>query len=303
MSREEDEYDAVYALTNLGHGFSVSHESAATDALTNDEDSEPESIEVNEPNTKFPLKLFDILDSQKHSDMIQWLPQGNGFFFVDKKRFEAEVLPLFFKKRTKFTSFTRRLIRWGFTRVARGTFLGSYFHSLFQQGKRSLCVELCKRLRNKKAKHSLNKKEDEPDRKVDSKERCSSSETNESTVDRKVSQTNELASFRPICHDKDSLMYLYYAHNKGQEVKKLIMLRLLEHKRQQLMLQNQYMQMIHVHKQQRLLTLLSKTSADLSRQPKPAAAVQNNTLPVFPGTHHTVGDVNNIGSIYGAYAA
>jgi hypothetical protein len=43
--------------------------------------------------------------------MISWLPHGRGFAVRDKRRFAAEVLPKFFKK-SKWTSFTRKLNRW-----------------------------------------------------------------------------------------------------------------------------------------------------------------------------------------------
>ena len=248
--KREDEYAAVFALTNLVHG-SEAPSSAPAGSSNEDDDSEPESIGVREPNTKFPLKLFDILENSQYHDIIQWLPQGSGFFFVDKKRFEIEVLPLFFKKRTKFTSFTRRLIRWGFTRVARGNLLGSYFHSLFQQGKRSLCIDLCNRLRNKKTqtKRPPSKAQVESDT-------CTK---DESTV--YISEKPAAANSPQIYHidfqrstnlDNNALMYAYYAH-KDQELKRLLVLRLLEHKRQRLMLQSQYVHLANVQNQYRFL--------------------------------------------------
>jgi len=271
----EDEYAAIYALTNLGNTSSpvsvmkdnnTQHHSipeVCLDGGSNNEDDsadEPESTEdMGEFNTKFPLRLFDILDGQQYSDMIQWLPQGTGFFFVDKKRFEAEVLPLFFKKRTKFTSFTRRLIRWGFARVARGSFLGSYYHSLFQQGQRSLCVELCNRLRTKKAlmKHSLKSQDESIHSNSVISTRKNSGEYSSSPVFQQSSPTTVVTDIPTIPgttivpttnQDNNAFMYAYYAHKKRQEFKKMVMLRLLEQKRQQLMLQNQYMQMAKMYK-------------------------------------------------------
>ena len=39
------------------------------------------------------------------------------------------VLPVYFKQ-SKYTSFTRKLKRWGFTRVTSGTELGAYYHKV-----------------------------------------------------------------------------------------------------------------------------------------------------------------------------
>jgi HSF-type DNA-binding len=50
-------------------------------------------------------------------------------------------LPKFFKQ-SKFTSFTRKLNRWGFIRVTRGPQTGSYFHKLFQRDHPELCLQM-----------------------------------------------------------------------------------------------------------------------------------------------------------------
>lgn len=76
------------------------------------------------------IQLMDILSNEEDSDTISWLPHGRSFIIYKKKKFAANVLPKFFKA-TKFTSFTRKLNRWGFTRVTRGpevssTVWGSY---------------------------------------------------------------------------------------------------------------------------------------------------------------------------------
>ena len=59
---------------------------------------------------------MDILSNEANADIICWLPHGNGFIINKKKTFANEVLPKYFKA-SKFTSFTRKLNRWGFTRV------------------------------------------------------------------------------------------------------------------------------------------------------------------------------------------
>lgn len=72
---------------------------------------------------------MDILSNEENQHVISWLPHGNGFVIHKKKTFANEVLPKYFKA-SKFTSFTRKLNRWGFSRVPRGPETGSYYHKV-----------------------------------------------------------------------------------------------------------------------------------------------------------------------------
>ncbi len=92
----------------------------------------------------FPMKLYDIVSDEKNEDVIKWLPGGKAFIIVDKKKFANELLPMHFQQ-SQFTSFTRKLSRWRFTRVPRGPFIGAYYNKLFLKGHRSLCWHMrCK---------------------------------------------------------------------------------------------------------------------------------------------------------------
>mmetsp|Transcript_37735 Transcript_37735/g.69331 ORF Transcript_37735/g.69331 Transcript_37735/m.69331 type:complete len:692 (+) Transcript_37735:275-2350(+) len=83
------------------------------------------------PSTKnFPETLFDIISSERDSNIISWLPHGQGFIILDKQRFANMILPRYFDG-AKFTSFTRRLKRWSFVRVPRGPELGAYYNKNF----------------------------------------------------------------------------------------------------------------------------------------------------------------------------
>lgn len=89
----------------------------------------------------FPQKLMAVLDNDQMSDIVTWLPHGKGFIILQKKRFASEVMPLYFKH-SKFTSFTRKLNRWGFTRVTRGPESGAYYHKYFQRGDHHMCLQM-----------------------------------------------------------------------------------------------------------------------------------------------------------------
>jgi len=89
----------------------------------------------------FPQKLMEVLSDPKVSSTITWLPHGKGFVILQKRKFACEVMPLYFKH-SKFTSFTRKLNRWGFSRVSRGPEMGAYYHKFFQRGNYLLCMQM-----------------------------------------------------------------------------------------------------------------------------------------------------------------
>jgi hypothetical protein len=80
----------------------------------------------------FPIKLMEIINDEVNSDIITWTPEGNGFVILNKNRLAVDVLPKVFKM-TQYTSFTRRLKRWGFIigRTTHGSQTSSYHHPLF----------------------------------------------------------------------------------------------------------------------------------------------------------------------------
>jgi hypothetical protein len=63
---------------------------------------------------------MEILDDPENSDTLSWLQHGRGFVIYRKKAFEQRILPRYFNKHSKYSSFTRKLNRWGFSRVTRG---------------------------------------------------------------------------------------------------------------------------------------------------------------------------------------
>jgi len=84
---------------------------------------------------------MEMMADDYFSDAISWLPNGHGFIILNRKKFSKEVLPKYFKK-TKFVSFTRKLIRWGFQRVTEGPEKGCYYHALFQKNNLELCARM-----------------------------------------------------------------------------------------------------------------------------------------------------------------
>jgi hypothetical protein len=102
----------------------------------------------------FPnFQLFEILEDEGNAEAVSWLPHGKGFTIHKKELFSDKVLPRYFKE-SKFTSFTRKLNRWGFSRVTRGSEAGSYYHPYFQKGnlRRTLLMQCTQRPGSKKKK-------------------------------------------------------------------------------------------------------------------------------------------------------
>eukprot|EP00804_Cyclotella_cryptica_P008423 CCRYP_003942-RA/>CCRYP_003942-RA protein AED:0.12 eAED:0.12 QI:140/1/1/1/0/0.33/3/674/468 len=111
---------------NEGDGDDVMLASADTQKKTPTADG----IASAPPGRSFPELLYEIISDPATDDICSWLPHGKGFVIQDKNRFGKEILPVYFDG-TKFTSFTRRLKRWSFTRIARGAELGAYYNENF----------------------------------------------------------------------------------------------------------------------------------------------------------------------------
>jgi HSF-type DNA-binding len=85
---------------------------------------------------------MEMLDDPQNVEMMAWLPHGRAFAIYRKREFASEVLPKYFLKAAKYSSFTRKLNRWGFVRVTRGPETGAYYHRLFRRNERRLVLQM-----------------------------------------------------------------------------------------------------------------------------------------------------------------
>ena len=89
---------------------------------------------------------MQALSDPAASDILAWLDHGNGFVIIQKRRFALEVMPRHFGGRAsgvaKFTSFTRKLNRWGFKRISKGKEMGAYYHDDFRRGDFGQCARM-----------------------------------------------------------------------------------------------------------------------------------------------------------------
>ncbi|GKY98755.1 hypothetical protein MPSEU_000831800 [Mayamaea pseudoterrestris] len=89
----------------------------------------------------FPMKLMKVLTEESNSDIISWTPSGKSFVVHKPKLFVAQILGRVFKS-AKYSSFTRKLHRWGFMRHYRGEESGSFYHELFVKDRLDLCEQM-----------------------------------------------------------------------------------------------------------------------------------------------------------------
>mmetsp|Transcript_34818 Transcript_34818/g.54340 ORF Transcript_34818/g.54340 Transcript_34818/m.54340 type:complete len:272 (-) Transcript_34818:128-943(-) len=111
----------------------------------------------------FPQRLMSILADERNSDAICWLPHGRAFIIRNRKVFAEKVMPRFFPRKSKYSSFTRKLNRWNFVRVSSGPELGAYYHEFFLRDKPHLAAQMfCKNARTKIAMASSEPKPTPP---------------------------------------------------------------------------------------------------------------------------------------------
>ena len=60
----------------------------------------------------FPQRLMKILSDGEHIDAIAWMPDGQSFIVADRNLFTETVMTKFFPRKSKFSSFVRKLNRW-----------------------------------------------------------------------------------------------------------------------------------------------------------------------------------------------
>jgi len=105
----------------------------------------------------FPVKLMRVLDSDHPllNQIISWTPDGLSFTVHCPKKLEDIILPLVFSAKAKFSSFQRKLYRWGFTKRYHEREDRTYIHKHFKRGEPMLCMQKITRPHNYIKKNSF----------------------------------------------------------------------------------------------------------------------------------------------------
>lgn len=99
-----------------------------------------ETTKLKTPLFIFPQKLMKMLDNDEINDVISWFPCGRIFVIKNQIKFTKDIMPRYLDG-VKYTSFIRKLHRWGFKR--HGIKEGAYYHPNFQKGNFTLCAKMC----------------------------------------------------------------------------------------------------------------------------------------------------------------
>jgi HSF-type DNA-binding len=82
-----------------------------------------------------------VLSNKEFADVISWMPSGKAFVVHKPKVFASTIMPEHFKS-AKYSSFTRKLHRWGFARQYRGEETGAFFHVDFRRDRLDLVEKM-----------------------------------------------------------------------------------------------------------------------------------------------------------------
>lgn len=125
----------------LGRSISGSGRNSASPPSVN---SNPTSLD--DGTKSFPYILHTIVSDPNTDSIVHWLPCGTRFVVCKKDEFSKNIIPHYFGGRsggaTKFTSFTRRLKRWDFSRVPAGREMGAYYHKDFLRDDPELAMKI-----------------------------------------------------------------------------------------------------------------------------------------------------------------
>eukprot|EP00563_Minutocellus_polymorphus_P000783 CAMPEP_0181027378 /NCGR_PEP_ID=MMETSP1070-20121207/4134_1 /TAXON_ID=265543 /ORGANISM="Minutocellus polymorphus, Strain NH13" /LENGTH=411 /DNA_ID=CAMNT_0023104619 /DNA_START=77 /DNA_END=1312 /DNA_ORIENTATION=+ len=98
-----------------------------------DDDGAPNGSGPGKKEPTFIAKLHSILSNPAFEDIVSWLPHGRAWRVHQRRAFEEQVIPLYFRH-GKYSSFMRQVNGWGFQRIYQGPDYNGYYHELFLRG-------------------------------------------------------------------------------------------------------------------------------------------------------------------------
>jgi len=89
----------------------------------------------------FPEMLMGVLNNSKNDSSIAWEPSGNSFSVKNPSAFIEKVLPQFMRQ-CKYSSFVRKLYRWGFKQFNSETKRNCFYNELFKRSEKYKCKSM-----------------------------------------------------------------------------------------------------------------------------------------------------------------
>jgi len=89
----------------------------------------------------FPEMLMGVLNNSKNDSSIAWEPSGNSFSVKNPSVFIEKILPQFMRQ-CKYSSFVRKLYRWGFKQFNSETKRNCFYNELFKRNDKHKCKSM-----------------------------------------------------------------------------------------------------------------------------------------------------------------
>ena len=155
----------------------------------------------------FPVKLHSLLnsaESEGFDSIVSWLPGGTSFRVHDTHLFETCILPQYFKQ-TKYKTFQRHLLLWGFESVPYGIGNCGYHHPCFQLGHPQGIIHMQKNTKKPAAKGRKNVQTQAKSSPKNARQSATKAESPESDggdgVQNDMNESEEGTSFVPRIHE------------------------------------------------------------------------------------------------------
>jgi len=89
----------------------------------------------------FAENLMNVLDNEKNKNIIDWNSSGLYFIIKNPKVFIDKVIHQFMKG-CKYSSFVRKLYRWGFRQPNNAKQSQCFYNKYFQRGEKAMCKKM-----------------------------------------------------------------------------------------------------------------------------------------------------------------
>lgn len=122
---DEKSEDATMADRKQRAFGSASPSAIASDNVTGNLNLPPVGSSCYNNHQSFPVKLHYIIETEPR--VIRWNRDHKSFQILYTSEFERRILTQHFRT-SRITSFTRNLNIYGFKKIVRGDFIGSYYH-------------------------------------------------------------------------------------------------------------------------------------------------------------------------------
>lgn len=151
--------EAATALSKLVEALSPSPStseeprSVERSIISDDEASDKNKTAARPKRDIFPQRLHAILADPTLADVCTWLPNGRSFVILNPDKFVQDAVSKYLpqSKNTKFPSLCRKLNRWGFRQITKGSEAGAFHHPLFTREEPHRCLGMvCQRGRDRR---------------------------------------------------------------------------------------------------------------------------------------------------------